>query len=196
MESSSEITAVQRLISNRLDQSTIGEKAIAGIIGDGPSNYSKSPALWNAAFNRLGIRAVYLPFDVAAADVGALLAALKSSPRFMGVNVTVPHMMIVIDYLDGLDADAARIGAVNTIGKNSGGKLIGYNTDGAGFIDSILLPIPGERDPFVTSLDGRGLSFERSSRQRQSDHRQPHARTRRRTRRCDRQARPAGPCHR
>jgi shikimate dehydrogenase len=157
MESSSEITAVQRLISNRLDQSTIGEKAIAGIIGDGPSNYSKSPALWNAAFNRLGIRAVYLPFDVAAADVGALLAALKSSPRFMGVNVTVPHKMIVIDYLDGLDADAARIGAVNTIGKNAGGKLIGYNTDGAGFIDSILLPIPGERDPFVTSLDGMNV---------------------------------------
>ena len=157
MEASSEIAAVQRLISNRLDESTIGEKAIAGIIGEGPSHYSKSPVLWNAVFHRLGIRAVYLPFDVDDDHLGALLAALKGSPRFMGVNVTVPHKVRVIDFLDGLDADAARIGAVNTIGKNADGKLIGYNTDGAGFIDSILLPTPGQRDPFVTSLDGMNV---------------------------------------
>ena len=75
----------------------------------------------------------------------------------MGVNVTVPHKVLVIDYLDGLDADAARIGAVNTIGKNPGGKLIGYNTDGAGFIDSILLPTPGERRPFIAALDGMNV---------------------------------------
>ena len=154
MQTSSEIAAVQRLISNRLDKSVIGEKAIAGIIGDGPSHYSRSPTLWNSAFDRLGIRAVYLPFDVDDAHVGALLAALKSSPRFMGVNVTVPHKVRVVEFLDGLDADAARIGAVNTIGKHTDGKLVGYNTDGAGFIDSILLPTPGERDPFLTSLDG------------------------------------------
>lgn len=154
MESTSDIAAIHELISNRLDESAIGEKSIAGIIGDGPSQYSKSPALWNAAFSQLGMNACYLPFDVDDAHVGALLRALKNCHRFMGINVTVPHKVRVTDFLDELDADAARIGAVNTIVKNPDGKLVGYNTDGAGFIDSLLLPPPGEREAFVQSLDG------------------------------------------
>jgi shikimate dehydrogenase len=154
MESTSDIAAIHELISNRLDESAIGEKSIAGIIGDGPSHYSKSPGLWNAAFSRLGMNAIYLPFDVDDAHVGALLHALKNSHRFMGVNVTVPHKVRVIDFVDELDADAARIGAVNTVVKTSAGKLIGYNTDGAGFIDSLLIPPPAEREAFVKSLDG------------------------------------------
>jgi len=154
MESTSDITAIQKLISNRLDESVISDKSIAGIIGDGPSQYSKSPALWNAAFSRLGINAIYLPFDVDDAHVGALLRTLKNSHRFMGINVTVPHKVRVIDFVDELDADAARIGAVNTVVKNPDGKLIGYNTDGEGFIDSLLLPSPGQPDAFMHSLDG------------------------------------------
>lgn len=154
MESILEFSAIHQLISNRLDESAIGDKSIAGIIGDGPSHYSKSPALWNAAFSQLGMNAIYLPFDVDDAHVGALLRALRISRCFMGVNVTVPHKVRVIDFLDELDADAARIGAVNTVVKNPDGKLIGYNTDGAGFIDSLLLPPPGQREAFVQSLDG------------------------------------------
>lgn len=149
-----DIDSIQELISNRLDDATIGDKTIAGIIGDGPSHYSKSPALWNAAFSRLGMNAIYLPFDVADAAVGPLIRALKNSPRFIGLNVTVPHKVRVIDCLDELDGDATRIGAVNTVVKNSNGKLIGYNTDGAGFIDSMLLAAPGESKPFIDSLDG------------------------------------------
>jgi shikimate dehydrogenase len=154
MESISDIAAIQKLISNRLDESAIGDKSIAGIIGDGPSLYSKSPTLWNAAFGRLGMNAIYLPFDVDDARVGALLRTLRNSQCFMGVNVTVPHKVRVIDFLDELDGGASRIGAVNTIVKNPDGKLIGYNTDGEGFIDSLLLPSPGQPDAFMQSLDG------------------------------------------
>ncbi len=154
MESTIEIAAIQKLISNRLDESVIGDKSIAGVIGDGPSHYSKSPAMWNAAFSQLGMNAIYLPFDVDEAHVGALLRALRNSQRCMGINVTMPHKVRVIDFLDALDADAARIAAVNTVVKNPGGKLIGYNTDGAGFIDSLLLPPPGKREAVVQSLDG------------------------------------------
>ena len=153
MESTIDIAAIHKLITNRLDESAIGDKFIAGVIGDSPSHYSKSPALWNAAFGRLGMNAIYLPFDIDGAQVGALLGALRSSHRFMGVNVTVPHKVRVIDFLDELDADAARIGAVNTVVKNTDGKLIGYNTDGAGFIDSLLLAPPGQREAFAQSLD-------------------------------------------
>ncbi|MGH7886978.1 MAG: shikimate dehydrogenase family protein, partial [Candidatus Binatia bacterium] len=154
MESTIDIAAIHKLIANRLDESAIGDKFIAGIIGDAPSHYSKSPALWNAAFRRLGMDAIYLPFDVESAHIGALLGALRNSHRFMGINVTVPHKVRVIDFLDELDADATRIGAVNTVVKTPNGKLIGYNTDGAGFIDSLLLAPPGEREAFIQSLDG------------------------------------------
>ena len=48
----------------RLDENAIGNKLIAGIIGDSPSQYSKSPALWNATFDHLGMNAIYVPLDV------------------------------------------------------------------------------------------------------------------------------------
>jgi len=154
MESISDTAAIQKLIFNRLDESANGDKSIAGIIGDGPSHYSKSPALWNAAFSRLGMNAIYSPFDVDDARVGALLRTLRNSQCFMGVNVTVPHKVRVIDFLDELDGGASRIGAVNTIVKNPDGSLIGYNTDGEGFIDSLLLSSLGQPDAFMHSLDG------------------------------------------
>jgi len=149
-----DIAAIQSCVANLLDESVVGMKAIAGIIGDGPSHYSKSPALWNAAFRRLGMNSIYLPFDVAAGRVGELIHVLRDSERFMGINVTVPHKVRVIDFLDELDAGAARIQAVNTIVKTAQGKLIGYNTDGEGFIDSILVPPPNEALAFMTTLDG------------------------------------------
>jgi shikimate dehydrogenase len=82
------------------------------------------------------------------------LAVLKNSERFMGANVTVPHKIRVMDFLDGLDAGAARIQAVNTIVRTLEGRLVGYNTDGEGFIDSILRRQPDQGESFVASLKG------------------------------------------
>lgn len=147
------IDSVHRHISNRLDEKTLAGKAIAGIIGDSPSRYSKSPALWNAAFRHLAMNAVYLPFDVEDGKVGDLLRVLRDCEQFMGINVTVPHKVRVMEFLDALDPGAARIQAVNTVVRNLDGKLTGYNTDGEGFIESLLLPAPGQRDGFMPSLD-------------------------------------------
>jgi shikimate dehydrogenase len=154
MATAKDIAAIEKIIVNPLERFAVGEKAIAGIIGDGPSHYSKSPALWNAAFRELTMNAVYLPLDVGAAQVGELLEVLRACDRFMGVNVTVPHKVRAIDFLDEIDGGAARIGAVNTIVKTAAGKLIGYNTDGEGFIESLLTAPPGEAQPFFRSLDG------------------------------------------
>jgi shikimate dehydrogenase len=154
MASSKDIAALQECVENNLDSSAVGDKRIAGVIGDAPSRYSKSPRLWNAAFRHLGINATYLPFDVDNVHLGKLLAVLKNSDRFMGINVTVPHKVRVMDYLDELDPGAARIRAVNTIVRNPSGRLIGYNTDGEGFIDSILLPQPNRKESFIASLKG------------------------------------------
>lgn len=152
-----DIAAIRSLISNSLDENAVGDKALAGVIGDGPSQYSKSPALWNAAFHHLGMNAIYLPFDVADAKVGELLRTLRQSERFLGINVTVPHKVRVMEFLDELDPGAERIQAVNTVVKDANGKLIGYNTDGEGFIDSLLLLPPGQKEALLKSLDGMNV---------------------------------------
>jgi shikimate dehydrogenase len=154
MPSHAEIAAVQSCLSNVLDADGAGEGVFAGVIGDAPSHYSKSPALWNAAFCHLGINASYLPFDVENARVGELLSVLRKSEHFLGANVTVPHKVRVLDFLDDLDPGAARIHAVNTIVRAAGGRLVGYNTDGAGFIESILQRQPGRNESFLPSLKG------------------------------------------
>jgi shikimate dehydrogenase len=148
------INEIHRHISNRLDASAITGKSVAGIIGDSPSRYSKSPPLWNAAFRHLGMSATYLPFDVDDAQLGDLLRVLRDSEQVLGVNVTVPHKLRVMEFLDDLDPGAGRIQAVNTVVRSADGKLTGYNTDGEGFIDSLLLPTPEHRKGFMPSLDG------------------------------------------
>jgi shikimate dehydrogenase len=158
MSSSSVIAALQKRVSNELTTSAIGgDAAIAGIIGDSPSQYSKSPALWNAAFRHLGISALYLPFDVDGIHLGPLLAALKDSELFLGANVTVPHKVRVIDFLDELDDGAKRIGAVNTVVRTARGRLIGYNTDGDGFVESLLTRQPDRSASFIRSLRGMNV---------------------------------------
>jgi len=110
--------------------------------------------LWNAAFDALKIDAVYLPLDVDDSRLAALLAAIKESDRWLGLNVTVPHKLAVMKHLDAIDKKAARIGAVNTIVRTEDGRLVGANTDGEGFMQSLLTVQPGLAAPFLESLDG------------------------------------------
>jgi shikimate dehydrogenase len=152
MTSRKQIAAIQSCIGNSIDASLIGDKAIAGIVGDAPSLYSKSPALWNAAFDHLGINAIYLPFDVPEPRLGEFIASLKGVDNFLGINVTVPHKIKIMDFLDEIEAGAHRVQAVNTIVKTSSGKLVGYNTDGEGFIESLLTPLPEQTESFMPSL--------------------------------------------
>jgi len=110
--------------------------------------------MWNAAFNHLDLRAIYLPFDVDDEQLEALILTLRRCDSVLGANVTVPYKRKVMDFLDALDPDAQRIQAVNTIARMGDGRLIGYNTDGEGFIDSILTAQPGRQVSFVPSLQG------------------------------------------
>jgi shikimate dehydrogenase len=154
MTSHNDLTTIQNCIGNRLDDAAIGDRRIAGVIGDAPSHYSKSPALWNAAFDDLAMNAIYLPFDVAASHLRNFVSALRNSDRVMGINVTVPHKVQIMDFLDELDASAERVQAVNTVVKTSVGRLIGHNTDGEGFGQSILAAQPGRKAAFIKSLKG------------------------------------------
>jgi len=111
-----------------------GNTQIFGIMGY-PIGHTLSPAMHNAAFEALGMQAVYVPFQVKPEDLGKATLSLRALGIF-GVNVTLPHKSGVIEFLDELDTTAKQIGAVNTI-MQRGGKLYGYNTDGPGFMLSL-----------------------------------------------------------
>lgn len=110
------------------------ETAIYGLFGD-PVGHSKSPLMQNAAFREAGINAVYAAFRVAPADLAKAVDGIRSL-GFGGVNVTIPHKVAVMDHLDDIDETARRIGAVNTV-VNRNGRLVGFNTDGIGYVRSL-----------------------------------------------------------
>jgi shikimate dehydrogenase len=106
----------------------------AGLIGC-PVAHSLSPEMHNAAFAHLGIQARYLLWETPAGTLEKQVHALRS-PQMLGANVTIPYKESVLHWLDEVDVQAARIGAVNTI-VNRCGHLTGYNTDASGFLRAL-----------------------------------------------------------
>jgi shikimate dehydrogenase len=104
-------------------------KKIYGILGD-PVAHSLSPVMHNAAFEILGMDAVYLAFRVSKPDLEAAIKGAKSL-GIAGLNVTIPLKEQALVFVDVADEMATRIGAINTIDFSSG-TPVGYNTDGIG----------------------------------------------------------------
>ncbi len=104
------------------------------IIGD-PVQHSLSPIMQNSAFSALGIKSSYISFRVPNRELKTSIESLKSI-GIAGFNVTIPHKISILPYLDVLDNTASKSNAVNTV-KNEGGQLIGYNTDLYGFIQPL-----------------------------------------------------------
>jgi shikimate dehydrogenase len=152
MVRSEDIEAIQACLNNPLKLSLV--KRICGVVGDSPSHYSKSPAIWNAAFDHLGLDCAYFPMDVAEERLPELFRALRASQSVLGVNITVPYKTTVMNLLDAVEETAERIGAVNTVVRTPEGQLVGHNTDGRGFLESVLNPRPGSERPFIASLRG------------------------------------------
>jgi shikimate dehydrogenase len=107
---------------------------LTGLFGH-PVSHSKSPQMHNAAFAHLGLDFAYLAFDVLPEQVQVAVDSIRVL-GLRGVNVTIPHKMAVIPHLDSVSEEAQLIGAVNTI-VNEDGRLIGYNTDGIGYITAL-----------------------------------------------------------
>ena len=112
-----------------------GKTKICALIGD-PVEHSMSPVMHNTAYKKLGLDYVYIPFRVKPEGLEPAVAGLRAL-NVKGFNVTIPHKVSVIPWLDGLDPLAEKIGAVNTV-VNTDGELRGYNTDAEGFLQALL----------------------------------------------------------
>ena len=115
------------------------ETMVCGLVGQ-PAMHSVSPHIHNAAFTHEGVNGVYLPFEVSDVKsfvkrmVHPLTRELKWNLR--GLSITAPHKQTVMECLDWMEPQAKEIGAVNTVVVEKD-RLLGYNTDAAGFIDPL-----------------------------------------------------------
>ena len=104
------------------------------VIGD-PIDHSLSPNIHNAAFRHSKLDHTYIAYKIPAGELAAGIEALKAI-KIAGFNVTIPHKIEMMKFLDEMDTTCKVIGAVNTV-LNENGKLKGYNTDMIGFLDPI-----------------------------------------------------------
>ncbi|MGM7683078.1 shikimate dehydrogenase [Cytobacillus sp. Hm23] len=105
-----------------------------GLIGC-PVAHSLSPQMHNDAFGNLEIDAKYHAFHVEPENLENAILGCKAL-QIAGFNVTIPHKVSIMKYLDDIDQLAEQIGAVNTV-VNNNGRLIGYNTDGPGYVRAL-----------------------------------------------------------
>ena len=112
-----------------------GETQVYGVLGD-PVTHSLSPVIHNAAFRQSHLNAIYLAFRVPAEALGLAFEGIRSM-GIRGVNLTIPLKETALGFIDEIPEDVDRLtGAINTV-VNEKGILIGYNTDGLGFLTAL-----------------------------------------------------------
>ena len=108
---------------------------LVGVFGH-PVAENPTVVMHEAAFAELGMNWRYLTIEVLPDDLEAAMAGMRAM-NMRGINLTIPHKVTVVEYLDRL-SDAARLmGAVNTV-VNDDGELFGENTDGKGFLRALV----------------------------------------------------------
>lgn len=122
-----------------------GHTRLCGIFGD-PVEHSRSPRLHSTAFKMADADYRYLAFRIEEKDLARAIEAARLF-NMRGFNLTMPHKIAVIPFLDRLDPAVDLIGAVNTV-VNEDGELVGYNTDGYGFVKTFAVhghPVAGKK---------------------------------------------------
>jgi 3-dehydroquinate dehydratase/shikimate dehydrogenase len=106
------------------------------VIAD-PVGHSLSPIIHNAAFQHLGMKRLYVPFRIPAADLGGWLKYCHSL-GIKGLSVTIPHKEAAIAKCNKVESVVRGIGAVNTMLFDDDGTVLGYNTDYRAAMDSLF----------------------------------------------------------
>ena len=107
---------------------------VVGVFGQ-PVAENPTGVMQEAGFRAAGLNWRYLNFEVPPEKLGAAMEAMDAL-GMRGINLTIPHKVAVIEHLDELSPEASAIGAVNTV-RIEGGRKIGENTDGKGFLRGI-----------------------------------------------------------
>lgn len=131
-----------------MDNKITGTTRLAALFAT-PIRHSVSPMMHNAAFQALNIDAVYLAFEVGTEGLKPAIDAIRNL-EMMGANLSMPNKTLAMKYMDEVTEAAHLIGAVNTI-VNDNGRLIGYNTDGTGFMKSL--------DELHTNVTGKKMTI-------------------------------------
>ncbi|WP_422123103.1 shikimate dehydrogenase [Planococcus sp. X10-3] len=129
------------------------------VIGD-PISHSLSPFMHDTWFKENGIDATFIPIHVEPSNLKQAFESLQLLGA-SGFNVTLPHKQAIIPLLDGVDDTASVMDAVNTVVQN-GKSYRGSNTDGDGFVKSLLTTEPNPDSKILLIGAGgaaRGISF-------------------------------------
>jgi shikimate dehydrogenase len=116
------------------------------IISDERVHRIKSPRMYNRILEQMGLSGAYVPFMVAAQDLGRALESLKVL-NISGANISAPYKEKAAQFMDILSEGAQIIGSVNTVVCKAG-LLKGYNTNAIGFMDALTamnFEVPGKR---------------------------------------------------
>jgi len=128
-------------------------KLLLGLIGTGIQR-SLSPALHEEEGRHHGLRVHYQLIDVSGDVLDGLMTAVRLM-GFAGLNITYPYKQAVLPLLDELSEDARAMGAVNTVVRK-GERLLGYNTDGAGWAWGFQRALPNAKVGRVVLLGAGG----------------------------------------
>ena len=118
------------------------KEELVGVFGH-PVAENPTVVMQQAAFEALNLNWRYLTIEVLPADLKAAMDGLRAM-NMQGINLTIPHKVEVLNYLDAISPEAQLMGAVNTVVRR-GDRLMGENTDGKGFMRSLAQD--GDMDP-------------------------------------------------
>ena len=122
----------------------------AEVIGD-PISHSKSPLIHNFWLAKLGIDAEYRRCHVRADELADYFARRRGDAEWRGCNVTIPHKVDVLGFVDRSDSDALKVGASNVVTVHEG-KLEAGNTDVSGIVEA-LADATWESDKIAVLVD-------------------------------------------
>ncbi|MFZ3576472.1 shikimate dehydrogenase [Virgibacillus sp. DJP39] len=111
-----------------------------GLIGY-PIKHSLSPWIHGNFLHMAGLLGSYSLYEINTQDSFTEQLKVLRKDKLDGFNITAPYKQKIIPFLDGIDKEAEAIGAVNTV-VNTNGKWIGYNTDGIGYLRSLMNAYP------------------------------------------------------
>lgn len=124
-----------------------GTTRVIAVIAD-PVDKMMSPQAHNPLFESGGIDVVMIPMHVAGADLEVAWAALRAMRNLVGVGITAPHKITSVALCDELTDTARFVGAINIARRDPGGRMVGGNFDGDGFVAGLR----------ATGRDPRGMS--------------------------------------